>query len=222
MCELPQFRPTNASEFPLVTLPQYQTAYPYNFTSAQARHTDRVLVTCDEGFRANGGVLDQSCSRIFEIECWDGYFRDLGVNTSGGALSVRCEPVICSPFSLLQDANAMSWSITTEVGYAVRLNVSCKPGYRAVDRGYIGPVGCSLPSWYMARCGACDWEMTKECQPVWCEAPSGSGIKLTTPANFSIYGQANMTVLCSDGYIAATLVTQHAENRNLILYKLLA
>lgn len=219
-CELPQLRQTEASDFPTASLSKYQTTYPYSFSETEGQHTAKVWVNCSEGFRARGGMLDQTCSRAFEIVCWDGYFQDPGVNASDGGvvtITARCEPSVCPPFnnasnsnvtnrSALQDANALSWNVTTEVGYAVGVNVSCKPGYRAVDRGYTGQVGCSYPSWYIASCGTCGWELIQECQPVWCEAPAGPSVKLTSPANFGVYGQPNMTVVCSDGYVAATAV----------------
>ena len=182
-------------------------------------------VACKEGFRGRGGGHQaHMCFSSFKIECWDGEFRDSGQNTSNGSLTARCVPSTCPAFnsagisnssnasnssntSALHDVNALSWNITSAVGYSVTINVTCKRGHRAVPRGYSAPVSCAQPSWYLASCGTCDWSVSDSCQPVWCPAPGGLSVMSSSPADFAIYGQENMTVQCSDGFMPVAPVT---------------
>ena len=166
---------TSPSDFPAVYLEAYNTAYPYSLSPGEAEHGGSITVTCDAGFI----VEDTDCAvssesrQTFEVTCWDGAYQGLK----------RCAPIQCTAFNyeVAHDANALTWSSTVNgaqkvantSGYKVELNVTCKPGFRAVSADYVGEVDCSFPSWYVVYCEACGWmnAVNTTCQPVWCAAP---------------------------------------------------
>jgi hypothetical protein len=220
-------RPPDVSA-PLM-LARYFNEYPYTLNRAEAVHGQSVVVTCQEGFRGEMGSMDGTCFDSFQVACWDGAylpetlarcvpsvcprFNDLlawqeynmsssASNTSSSGYQAR-STFVQSSAPRVHDANAASWNLTSEAGYGVSINVTCKTGYRGVPAGFTGEVLCSAHSWYVSTCATCDWVLSISCQPVWCAAPAGVHVKSTMPASFSRFGDPAMHIFCADGRLVA-------------------
>ena len=216
-CGILKLQKPDASLYASVRLARYTNDYPYSLNPAEALHPQAVSATCQEGFRGEGGTTNATCFSTFQVDCWDGAYVPQTM--------ARCVPSVCPIFNSahagnasalnlsgapprMHDDNALSWNLTSEAGYGVAINVTCKPGHRAVSTDFVGAVMCVEPSWYVTTCGTCDWELTVSCQPVWCAAPAGSHIKSTTPAAFTRFAEAPMLIRCADGH----LVVPHATS----------
>ena len=209
-------------------LTRYLNEYPYTLNQAEAVHGQSVVVTCHEGFRGENGSINGTCFNSFQVACWDGAYRpqtlarcvpsvcprfnDLlawqehksgsASNSSSSGNQAR-STFVQSSAPRVHDANAASWNLTSEAGYGVGINVTCKTGYRGVPAGFTGEVLCSAPRWYVSTCGTCDWVLSMSCQPVSCAAPAGVHVKSTLPASFSRFGDPVMHILCADGHLVA-------------------
>ena len=198
-CGILKLQKPDASLYASVRLARYTNDYPYSLNPAEALHPQAVSATCQEGFRGEGGTTNATCFSTFQVDCWDGAYVPQTM--------ARCVPSVCPIFNSahagnasalnlsgapprMHDDNALSWNLTSEAGYGVAINVTCKPGHRAVSTDFNGTVMCVEPSWYVTTCGTCDWELTVSCQPVWCAAPAGSHIKSTTPVAFTRFAEA--------------------------------
>ena len=137
---------------------QYWDEYPYTLNQSSAAHLEHIVVSCNEGFRGEAGMQQASASfETFEVECWDSTFLP--------STPARCVPRMCPSFNYagtnssannsLGNSNSTNqvhdphatWNISTGRGYGTSLNITCKPGYRAVPIGFSGQVKCSEPTW---------------------------------------------------------------------------
>jgi hypothetical protein len=208
-CGLLYLENVGAGDFPSLYSTGLFEKYPYNLSKSEAIHNESIIVTCRKGFEVVGGGCNQS---QFRVSCRNGRYQQDTIK--------RCVPSACPEFSpATHDQHALSWRYCTwsehatceamlsaggRVGLDVGINVTCTPGYRAVPQNHSGPVGCSLPRWYIMHCRACGWEMAHACQPISCAAPTGLHIKATSPASFAPYGES-MHVSCADGYVVAAV-----------------
>jgi len=192
------------------------------------RHNQSITVKCNQGYMAQSTTgttplvraADGSCATRFDLRCqhlnalqtWP---PDLHMSEwiDGG---MACLPYACGcGFSLacgqfFEDQGAVVSEVSMDgVGHAVSIEVSCKPGHRAIAfseaSSGAGVAACSLPRAYTATCNDCSYLRSQQCAPVTCSAAIANAVVRRLDdgqrdvTSLATYGE-KVVVSCNEGF----------------------